>query len=113
MAIEEIDCSDLVKENVKEISRKVLYEAKVKEVVIKNVWDNHGRKVSWENANGKKQETFKDVNVKLERVRSNWFGVEMDTDTLYLNGKKYEALDIYRCYGNNAKLNVTACVGQG
>ncbi len=111
--MKEINCEDIIKANVKEISRKVLYESKVKELVIKNIWDNNGRKIAWENEKGNKKETIKNVDVKVERIFKNWFGNEVENDVLYLDGKEYNALDIYKVSGNSSKLVITACVGQG
>lgn len=105
-------------EEVKEVSRKTLFDSTFNEVVIKNIWDSHGHYVPWEDNEGKKTRTFKNAKVKLEQVvRSySFFGgepVEFTTNELTVNGKEYNAIDIYSAKGSTVKLNVTACLGQG
>lgn len=96
------------------VNREILFHDRVGTVVVKNVWDADDTSIPWEDALGKKSHTYHDCVVRLERTRyhSAYIG-SYDIDTLFINNKKYDALDIKRCRGNTLKLEVTASIGQG
>ena len=105
---------------VKTAERDVVKPVKVESVTVRTIWDSHGSHVPWEGEDGKKSRTYKDATIKVVRTSGYYdFGNPgdkdrvYDTDTLYINGEKFDALDIYSVKGNTSKVNITACVGQG
>lgn len=95
-------------------AEKEVVKCKIKELIVREIWDSHGDYHTTE------RKTFNNCEIRVVRTSGYYdFGNKndskqvYDTDTLYINGEEYNALDIYEVKGTENKLNITACIGQG
>lgn len=100
-------------QQVTEVSREILWQGPVEELVVKEYWDSHGDLVDWN-----KQTTYNNVKVRLERVTRDyvWFGgdpVRFVNDELFINDEEYDAMDIESLKGTTKKALAKAIIGQG
>ncbi len=110
--MEIIDLSDICK--VTEIKREKLFEGDIENLTVYNAWDSHGDIIK----DFEPKKEYKNVHVKLERVKEqmNWKYQEpsiYDVDELFINGEKYDAIDIDSLKGNIKKATAIAIVGEG
>lgn len=97
-----------LKVEVKEISRNVLVNTKVKSFTIYPMWDSHGRYVKWgENA------IYKNAQVRVERVKREYSFGTYEHDEVFINDKRYEAIDFAMFRGDNNEASCVAIVGEG
>lgn len=100
-------------QKVTEVSREILWQGCIEELVVAEYWDSHGKLVDWD-----KENTYNNVNVRLERVTRDyvWFGGDpcrFTNDELFINNEKYKAMDIESLKGNTKKALAKAIIGQG
>ena len=92
---------------------QIIYDKQVDLLEVSNVWDSHGSLIPWENDEGKKTQTFRNKHIRIEKVVKEIFDHLFQFYVLYIDGKEYSAIDLYKIKGNSLKLRITACVGQG
>lgn len=104
-----------LKDTIKEIGRKVIFNDHLDGLVVKEYWDNHGTLIYWN-----KTTSYKNVDVKIVRVQMQSeydgepFGEPFETDELYINGKEYEGIMyIAKASGTYEKSIFKVVVGEG
>ena len=102
-----------VDQEVKEISRKVLWQGDVKKLTVDEYWDSHGHLSYWD-----KSTTYNQVSVRLERVRNEYRFFEgdpevFDHDELYINNERYRCLDVDGLRGTTDSALARVIIGQG
>lgn len=98
--------------DVQETSREVLLEENIQNLTVKEFWDSHGTLTDWG-----KVTKYKNVKVRLERVTRHYAMEYADFDStcdeLFIDDKRYEALDIQKLSGTTFRATAKAIIGCG
>ena len=102
-----------VEQEIKELSRDILWQGDIKKLKVDEYWENHGHLSYWD-----KTTTYNQVNVRLERVENEYrfFGgdpVIFYHDELYINNERYRCLDVDELRGTTDSAVARVIIGQG
>ena len=94
--------------DAKEISRKVLGNWTIENLKVKEYWNSHGRLIDCDKTN-----TYSNAKVKIERVVTSIFGTNFEGDELFINGKRYECMDVVDFKGTTGNALIKVTIGEG